>query len=195
MQTLKELTKEAHRSAERTSFMQRLIKKNITPYQYYVYVYNQLFMYLTLEYHANRLGIFNEDLFNLQRAEALHDDEFKMRTENDFERPPLFSASLDYVDYIEKISNDKDKLFAHIYVRHMGDLSGGQIIKKLVPGPTNLYEFEGNIEELKTAVRSKLHLGLEEESKVCFAMVQKFLEELEEYFGNLESSDRVVGEN
>jgi heme oxygenase len=71
----------------------------------------------------------------------------------------------------------------------MGDLSGGQIIKKLVPGPTNLYEFEGDVEELKTAVRSKLHLGLEEESKVCFAMVQKFLEELEESVGHMGTTD------
>lgn len=189
MQTLKELTKEAHRSAERTSFMQRLMKKTITPYQYYVYIYNQLFMYTTLEYHANRAGIFDGDLVNLQRTEAIYDDEFQMRTVNNFDAPPLFPASLDYVNYIETISNDKDRLFAHVYVRHMGDLSGGQIIKKLVPGPTSLYEFEGDVEELKTAVRSKLHNGLEEESKVCFSMVQKFLEELEEYLGNVEPTE------
>lgn len=188
MQTLKELTKEAHRSAERTSFMQRLMKKTITPYQYYVYVYNQLFMYTTLEYHANRVGIFDDELAKLQRAEALFDDEFQMRIENNFDTPPLFPASLEYSNYIESINGDKDRLFAHVYVRHMGDLSGGQIIKKLVPGPTSLYEFEGDVEALKTMVRSKLHNGLEEESKVCFSMVQKFLEELEEYLGNVEQT-------
>lgn len=192
MQTLKELTKDAHRSAERASFMQRLIKKNITPYQYYVYIYNQLFMYTALEHHANRLGLFDGDLVNLQRAEPIYEDEFQIRTKNNFKRPPLLLSCVDYVDHIEKVSDDKDKLFAHIYVRHMGDLSGGQIIKKLVPGSTSLYEFEGDVEELKASVRSKLHDGLEEESKVCFSMVQKFLEELEDFFGNLESTDSII---
>lgn len=182
MQTLKELTKEAHKSAERASFMQRLLKKNITPYQYYVYIYNQLFMYDTLEYYANQVAIFDNDLKNLQRIESLRADETEMRTENNFEIPVLLKASLDYSEYITSISNNNEKLFAHIYVRHMGDLSGGQIIKKLVPGPTSLYEFEGDVETLKNAVRMKLHNGLEEESKVCFSMVQNFLKELEEHF-------------
>lgn len=186
MQSLKELTKEAHKSAERASFMQRLLKKNITPYQYYVYIYNQLFMYETLEYYAKQVGIFDDDLKNLQRIESLRADEMEIRTENNFEIPVLLNASLDYSDYITSIGDDKEKLFAHIYVRHMGDLSGGQIIKKLVPGPTSLYEFEGDIETLKNAVRIKLHNGLEKESKVCFSMVQNFLEELEDCFANME---------
>ena len=36
------------------------------------------------------------------------------------------------------------KLYAHIYVRHMGDLSGGQMIKRKVPGLGKYYEFKFN---------------------------------------------------
>jgi len=30
--------------------------------------------------------------------------------------------------------DDPHKVMAHVYVRHMGDLSGGQMIKKKIPG-------------------------------------------------------------
>jgi heme oxygenase len=165
--------------------MNRMLKKQITPKQYYVYVKNQLFMYTNLEYLANNSGIFDGDMKHLMRGPNLLDDALEMEVENGFSASPIFESSHEYVRYIETIKDDRDRLFAHIYVRHMGDLSGGQIIKKLVPGPTKLYEFDGDVEELKNLVRSKLHDGLEAEAKVCFSMVQKFLEELEAYFEDM----------
>lgn len=186
MNNLRELTKEEHRRAERTTFMNRMLKKNITPQQYYVYIKNQLFMYTTLEYYATEAGIFDGKMAEIMRGVPLLDDVMQMELDNDFVEAPILEASHEYVKYIQSIAEDKDRLLAHVYVRHMGDLSGGQIIKKLVPGPTNLYEFGDDVDELKNLVRSKLHDGLEKEAKVCFSMVQKFLEELEEYFGTME---------
>lgn len=185
MSNLRELTKEAHRSAERTSFMNRMLKKQITPYQYYVYIKNQLFAYTNLEYFAEKAGIFEGDMARLIRGPNLLDDALLMEVEFNFSESPIFESSHKYVEHIKTIENDRDKLLAHVYVRHMGDLSGGQMIKKLVPGPTNLYEFDGDVEDLKNLVRSKLHDGLEAEAKVCFSMVQKFLEELEAYFEDM----------
>lgn len=192
MNNLRELTKEEHKRAERTAFMNRMIKKQITPYQYYVYLVNQLYMYIALEYSAERVGIFGENLDRIVRSGALLTDVMEMEKSNSFEDPQIMHAAKDYVNYIKDIEEDRDRLLAHMYVRHMGDLSGGQIIKKLVPGPTMFYEFEGDTEELKTIIRSSVHDGLEKEAKTCFNMVQKFLEELEEYFGNMELTDSTV---
>lgn len=186
MNNLKELTKEAHRSAERTSFMNRMIKKEISPEQYYVYIKNQLFVYTTLEYYATEAGIFDGNMEVVARCTSLLEDVMEMELKNDFDEAPILKASHEYVKYIQNIKDDTDRLLAHVYVRHMGDLSGGQIIKKLVPGPTHLYEFNGNTEDLKNIIREKLHDGLEVEAKVCFNMVQEFLEELEKYFENME---------
>lgn len=182
MDNLKNLTKAEHRNAERTAFMSRMIKRNITPEQYYVYIKNQAYVYSVLEHYADILGIFDGEMANLKRSVPLFEDCLEMEIMNRFTNAPILPASKKYVDYIEEIQKDKDRLFAHIYVRHMGDLSGGQIIKKLVPGPTNLYEFEGDITDLKNKIREKLHDGLVDEAKVCFNMVQNFLEELEQYF-------------
>ena len=52
MNNLKELTHEQHKNAERSLFVKKLLKKEITPYQYYVYLCNQFLMYTTLETHA-----------------------------------------------------------------------------------------------------------------------------------------------
>lgn len=187
MDNLKNLTKTEHRNAERTAFMSRLIKKNITPEQYYVYIKNQAYVYSVLEHYADILGIFDGDMINLKRSVPLFEDCLDMEIKRQFANAPILPASKKYVDYIEEIQKDKDRLFAHIYVRHMGDLSGGQIIKKLIPGPTNLYEFEGDTEDLKNKIREKLHDGLVDEAKVCFTMVQNFLEELEQYFNGTDT--------
>ena len=185
MSSLKELTWENHKKAERTKFMQRLIKRNITPHQYYVYLKNQAEAYRTLEHYASLQGTFdfeNEDLYPILRTANMLQDVNDMEEAHGFEEPPIFESVRKYQEYIKQIKSDKDRLLAHIYVRHMGDLSGGQIIKKLVPGPTRAYEFDCNPEELKNAVRKRLHDGLVDEANVCFVMVQEFLEELEQYF-------------
>ena len=75
-----------------------------------------------------------------------------------------------------------------IYVRHMGDLSGGQIIKRFVPGSGQHYQFNEDVTELKEKVRAKLHDGLADEAKVCFNMIKTFMEELETSLG-MELSD------
>ena len=187
MDNLRELTKEEHRRAERTAFMSRMLKKNITPYQYYVYLKNQFLAYTTLEYYASTHGLLSGKLEDIIRGHALLEDILTMELQNKFSSSKTMEATKKYAEYVKKISDDPDKLLAHIYVRHMGDLSGGQIIKKLIPGPTKLYEFNGDTEDLKNLIREKLHDGLEEEAKVCFEMVQNFLEELETHFNETDS--------
>ena len=43
----------------------------------------------------------------------------------------MMESTRKYVDYANKELMDyPEKIMAHIYVRHMGDLSGGQMIKR-----------------------------------------------------------------
>jgi hypothetical protein len=68
---------------------------------------------------------------------------------------------------------------AHIYVRHMGDLSGGQMIAKKVPGSGRYYQFE-DVDVLKNKIRERLSDELAEEANLAFdfsiAMFQQLME-------------------
>jgi heme oxygenase len=78
------------------------------------------------------------------------------------------------------IKDDPKKLMAHIYVRHMGDLAGGQMIAKRIPGSGKYYQFE-NADDLKTKVRQKIDDSMADEAKVCFDFAAKFFEEMMVY--------------
>lgn len=187
MNNLKELTHEQHKNAERSLFVKKLLKKEITPHQYYIYLCNQFLMYTVLEELASNAGIL-DGIEDLKRGFSISKDLQELEKEYGFEIPVHLKSTGDYMKYIRKIEEDPEKLLAHIYVRHMGDLSGGQIIKRFVPGSGNHYQFNTDVNELREKVRAKLHDGLADEAKVCFNMIKRFMEELETSLG-MEQSD------
>jgi len=73
-----------------------------------------------------------------------------------------------------------DKIMAHLYVHHMGDLSGGQMIKRKVPGEGRMYQFTGDVKDIKERIRSKTHDGLAEEAKWAFSSATKLFQDLME---------------
>lgn len=136
-------------------------------------------MYSMLEHHAEKVGIF-EEIEDVKRTMAIAKDLQELETEFGFEIPIHLKSTGDYIDYMNQIGNDKEKLLAHVYVRHMGDLSGGQILKKLIPaGSGHHYKFDRDVNELKDKIREKLHDGLADEARKCFDMVKSFMNELE----------------
>ena len=60
----------------------------------------------------------------------------------------------------------------------MGDLSGGQMIAKRVPGSGKYYQFGDEPEKIKEAIRAKLDDSLADEAKVCFEYATKFFEQM-----------------
>jgi heme oxygenase len=86
----------------------------------------------------------------------------------------------EYMDHIMSISQDPDKLMAHIYVRHMGDLSGGQMIAKKVPGAGTMYQFDEDVNVLKERIREKLDDSMAEEAKIAFDFATKLFKQLTE---------------
>ena len=56
----------------------------------------------------------------------------------------LSEATKSYVERIKTISNEKPELLvAHAYTRYLGDLSGGQILKKIAQRAMNLSDGKG----------------------------------------------------
>ena len=66
---------------------------------------------------------------------------------------------------------------SHLYVRHMGDLAGGQMIVKRVPGSGKYYKFT-DPEALKDAIRERLDDSMADEAIVCFQYAREFFDEM-----------------
>ena len=114
----------------------------------------------------------------------------------------LSEATKAYVERIETISNERPELLvAHAYTRYLGDLSGGQILKKIAQRAMNLsdgkglsfYEFNEvkDEQEFKQNYKKALDsLALDSiladqivaEANVSFTMNMKMFQELETSF-------------
>lgn len=178
MNNLKELTHEQHKSAEKSLFIKKLLKQELSNWEYYVYLSNQFMAYAVLEQYASELGILS-DLQEIKREENIAADLKELELEYNFEQAPIMESTFAYIKHIHKIAEDQEKLLAHIYVRHMGDLSGGQIIKRYVPGAGKYYQFKTDTTDLKEKLREKLHDGMADEARLCFKLIKDIMVELE----------------
>lgn len=181
---LKEFTLKEHKEAENTKFVRRILKGTITPFQYATFLFNQYYCYQILE--AN---VFSENLFEnfheIARSKYILQD--LMELWNLDETIPYFSpVTKEYIKHILSIRTDKRKLCAHVYVRHMGDLSGGQYISRKVPGSGSMYMFE-NVAKLKKSIIKTLDDDLTDEAKLCFRYAIRLFHDLEV---NLNDMDR-----
>jgi len=177
MSNLKQLTWEHHQNAERQDFVKVLMSGKINPKFYATYLWNQHKKYDILEAMAFAQGC----------LDGLVDIKRKMKIEQDFvelwkddEMPVLVESTHEYMRHMKTIMTDPDKLMAHVYVLHMGDLSGGQMIKKKVPGEGRMDTLDTDKAELKEAIRAKTNDSMAEEAKWVFDSATKLFQELME---------------
>jgi len=175
--SLKDLTKENHANAERQEFV-KILFNDIPDELYAQYLYNQFPMYELLELLANRHGLFM-DLAELPRRTAILND-FNELWPDINTRPETCPVVKQYLDHLMTIQDDPHKLMAHVYVRHMGDLSGGQMIAKRVPGSCRFYQFD-NPELLKEKIRSKVDDTMADEAKLCFDYASQLFKEMMDF--------------
>jgi heme oxygenase len=191
MSNLKELTKEEHTNAERQAFVKVLMSGRINPKLYATYLWNQHKKYDILEAMAMVQGLLN-DTPTIRRKMKIEAD-FLELWDDKVNPPVLVPSTLEYIEHMRGVMTDPDKLMAHLYVLHMGDLSGGQMIARKVPGEGRMYQFDGDIQDIKEKIRAKIHDGMAEEAKYVFGSSTKLFQELmeldiEHY---LESADQV----
>lgn len=166
--SLKELTHDNHVLAESHPFTKVLLSGTIQPEVYASLLVNQLAQYTALESQAQD---FLKQVPGLARTQQIAKDVQELGFDC-----KLHPATHKYVEYIQTIT-DADLLWAHIYVKHMGDLFGGQILKRLVPGSGHMYQFE-NRSELIGQVRAKLCDSMAQEANRCFTQTLELFTEL-----------------
>ena len=133
---IKEGTKQSHSAAENTKFVSSFLKGVVDREKYKQLIANFYFVYSAMEEEIeNRRGdstLGKLFYLELNRVEALERD---LR----YFYGPIWRSIVEpteeaqrYVNRIREVAkDDPELLIAHHYTRYIGDLSGGQILKKI----------------------------------------------------------------
>jgi heme oxygenase len=165
--TLKELTADLHAEAEAQPFLKTIFEGNVDRQKYTSYLFQLLNIYGLLETLARPHGLF-KGMEGLERTKEIEKD-WKELCGYEPAMNMLNNSTVVYLNHLiqDDVKNDPKKLMAHIYVRHMGDLFGGQQLAKLLPGSNHMYKFE-DIPTLVNEIRSKIDVSLADEARVAF---------------------------
>lgn len=172
---LKQLTHRHHTDAERQAFAKLLISGNISKKLYATYLFNQHPQYNLLETFGMMHG-----LIDVRIAPKIHEDYSELWREFEPNQPPLMPVVREYMDHLLTIKDNPDKLMAHIYVRHLGDMSGGQMIARKVPGSGTMYQFDEDVKILKERVKSRCTDDMADEANICFDFATEMFKQLAE---------------
>lgn len=176
MTILREITNAKHREVEALPLIQTIMQGKITKKQYVCYLFELANIYDVLETLASSKGIL-KGLEGIERTEKLHCDLEEL--DSNYYRN-LTQSTLDYIAYLSQLASDKDHsylLLAHVYVRHMGDLYGGKLMARVVPGSGRAYQFDDRPGIIK-AFNEKLTLDLGDEANKAFDFFIRIFQEL-----------------
>lgn len=200
---LREGTSKSHSMAENVSFVKSFLGGVVDKDSYRKLVSNLYFVYSAMEevMELNKEHPFIKPIYfsELNRKESLVKDLLYYYGIDWKESIVLSDATRVYVDRIKQIGLEKPELLvAHAYTRYLGDLSGGQLLKKIAQRAMNLssgeglafYEFDSIADEqvfkqnYKNAmdslpVTSSLSDQIVAEANVSFTLNMKMFQELE----------------
>ena len=161
---LREGTKKSHTMAENTGFVACFLKGVVEKTSYRKLIGDLYFVYKAMEEEIDRLvqedhpvikHIGFKELFRRQTLEK--DLEFYYG-KNWLDQIKISESAQSYVNRIRLVANESPELLVgHHYTRYIGDLSGGQILKKIAKKALNLRGDDGlNFYEFKLIEDEKL---------------------------------------
>ncbi len=164
---LRTATRALHIEAERTGVVSQILRGKASRMNYALFIRNLLPVYERIEGSAPSVAhadvLFAEAL---RRASAIRAD-LGVLLGPDWERGlPLLASARSYAARVTASAEGSgERLIAHSYVRYLGDLSGGQILKRLLMRSMGLpeaalafYDFPGipDPDEFKAAYHAAL---------------------------------------
>ncbi|XP_053107509.1 heme oxygenase 1 [Hemicordylus capensis] len=173
-EALKESTKDVHEQAENTEFMKSFQKGQVSLREFKLYLASLYYIYCALEEESeqNKNNPVYEPVYfpaELNRKTALEQDLEYFYGPTWRNEIQCHEATQKYVDRIHHVGqHEPELLVAHAYTRYLGDLSGGQILKKIAQKSLKLpstgeglafFSFPGvtNISKFKQLYRARMN--------------------------------------
>jgi heme oxygenase (biliverdin-producing, ferredoxin) len=145
---LRASTRELHRAVEQAGIMRHLLAGDVDLSGYCRLLRNLHAIYEQLEpalaRHAAAGPVGRVHLPGLARAAALEADLATLQGHEWRRDIPLAATAAAYVERLRQLDeSDPAMLVAHSYVRYLGDLSGGQVLCRIVTAALDLREGSG----------------------------------------------------
>lgn len=174
MSVLRDYTNAKHREAEARPFVQYMLSGGITECDYILFLQQMYNLYGTIEYFAEMSGLLH-DLPDIRRTEYIRQDLLELGSNVAVALP----ATRRYQERVIELYHTKqrEQILAHVYVRHMGDMYGGKIIAKRVPGSGRAYGFTDRPAVIK-ALDAKLSTDIVDEALLGFELSMGIFDEL-----------------
>lgn len=164
MTILREATNEKHRTIEKLPLIATMFEGKFTKEMYLHYLYEIKHIYNKIETLAKQNNL-TEGLYDLYRYDNICKDIEELGGYADRD---LMPATVKYLQHLDDLNiNNPKMIFAHVYVRHMGDLYGGKMMAKLVPGSGLAYQFADRPRLIKE-FNEKLTIDLSDEANLAF---------------------------
>ena len=170
--SLKEAISVKHAEAENEPFIKSIFAGTVDVEKYVDFIFQKYVIYSKLEEYANKMSLL-VGIEDIARSAAIRQDYIEIDAVGGY---PIRKSTKAYANHLDSISTDPQKIMAHIYVHHMGDMFGGQMLKKLVPGSGKMYEFENRAELIQT-VRTMIDEDMADEANVAFQLTIDLLKE------------------
>jgi heme oxygenase len=162
--SLKELTKDKHAAAEGTKFMRAVFDQTLPMNLWEDYTYQKHIWYQAIEDSARSAGLLDQ-LPGIERADLIMED-YEEMVKGQLGAHTYKDVSKNYAEYIKSLT-DPVKIMAHLYTWHMGDMFGGQMIKKIIKAPHRHLEFD-NVKDLMFTIRGMLDDNMADEANIAF---------------------------
>lgn len=130
---LREGTRDEHETAERSGFVELLLSGRLDRAAYADLAAQQLVVYTALEAAGSRLEDDGNLVFaELTRVPAIEQDLAHLYGADWRTEIRVLPATQVYADRLAQTAYSLPRYAAHAYTRYLGDLSGGQIIKRML---------------------------------------------------------------
>jgi heme oxygenase len=139
--SLKELTSEKHKEAERMPFNVRMINGELSKREYLHYLIQQASIFQIIE----QKGVPHKSLLRLTRV---FEDIEELLPDVGSDVLPVLKSMETYGKYLQKL--EYGDLLPHIYLHYLALMYGGQMIKSKVFGSGRMYDFD----DMKSAAHS-----------------------------------------
>jgi len=130
---LREGTRDEHETAERSGFVEQLLAGRLDRAAYADLAAQQLVVYTALEAAGAQLEDDGDLVFaELTRVPAIEQDLGHLYGADWRTQVRVLPATRVYADRLAQTADSLPQYAAHAYTRYLGDLSGGQIIKRML---------------------------------------------------------------